>query len=79
MVGMARLCGFVDTGRMRGTVRLAPSLSTNDHTGRVRVGTVGHVATGRRLRSFVTKLVRPDRDGSVTLPSVATSGTHPPA
>jgi hypothetical protein len=43
------------------------------------VGTVGYVAAGRWLRPFVTVLLRLDRDGSVTLLSVATNGTHPPA
>jgi GNAT superfamily N-acetyltransferase len=57
----------------------APSLRTNDHTGRVRAGTVGYVAAGRWRRPFVTGLVRLDRDGSVTLPATETAGVHAPA
>ena len=55
-----------------------PALRANDHTGRVRAGTVGYVAAGRWLRPFVTGLVRFDRDGSLTRPSTATSGAHSP-
>jgi hypothetical protein len=55
-----------------------PSLRTNDHTGRVRVGSVGYVAAGWRRRPFVTGLVRLDRDGSVTLPSTVTARDHIP-
>ena len=62
-----------------GPTQLVASLRPNDHPGRVRAGTVGYVAAGRWLRPFVTGLARLDRDGSVTLPSVATNGTHSPA
>ena len=78
MFGMSRLGRFVDAGRTLGPARLVPSLRTNDHTGRVRAGTVGYVAAGRWLRPFVTGLVRLDRDGSVTLPSAATNGRRIP-
>jgi GNAT superfamily N-acetyltransferase len=45
----------------------APSLRTNDHTGRTRVGTVGYVAIGPWRRYFATGSVRLDRDGDVTV------------
>ena len=79
MIGMPRLGRPVDAGRTPGPTQLVASLRTNDHTGRVRAGTVGYVAAGRWLRPFVMGLARLDRDGSVTLPSVATNGTHSPA
>jgi hypothetical protein len=53
----------------------APSLRTNDHTGRVRAGTVGYVAVGRWQRPVVTGLVRIDPDGSVTLPPPCPPGS----
>ena len=56
----------------------APSLRTNDHTGRVRAGTVGYVAAGRWRRTFVTGLVQLDRHGFVTLPSPALAEAHSP-
>jgi L-amino acid N-acyltransferase YncA len=57
----------------------APSLRTNDHTGRVRAGTVGYLAAGRWRRPFVTGLGRLDRDGAVTLASATSAGMHSPA
>lgn len=49
----------------------APSLRANDHTGRVRVGTVGNVAVGPWRAHFVTGLVRFDSGGCVTVPPTA--------
>jgi len=46
-----------------------PSLRTNDHTGRVRVGTVGYVALGPWRRYFATGLADFDRDGRVVVSS----------
>ena len=51
-----------------------PSLRTNDHTGRIRVGTVGHMAIGPWRRDFATGLVRFDPDGCVTVPWPAAPG-----
>jgi GNAT superfamily N-acetyltransferase len=49
----------------------APSLRANDHTGRVRVGTIGYVAVGPWRSHFATGLVGFDRDGCVTVPPTA--------
>jgi GNAT superfamily N-acetyltransferase len=51
----------------------APSLRTNDHTGRVRVGTVGYVAIGPRRRYFATGAVGFDRDGCVVVHGTGTA------
>ena len=78
MVGMSRLGRPVDAGRTPGPTQLVASLRTNDHTGRVRAGTVGYVAAGRWRRTFVTGLVQLDRHGFVTLPSPALAEAHSP-
>jgi GNAT superfamily N-acetyltransferase len=44
-----------------------PSLRTNDHTGRVRVGTVGYVALGPWRRYFATGLAYFDSEGRVAI------------
>lgn len=45
-----------------------PSLRTNDHTGRGRVGAVGYVGIGPWRRYFATGAVRFDREGNATVP-----------
>jgi hypothetical protein len=56
-----------------------PSLRANDQTGRVRVGTVGHLAIGPWRRPFATGSVRFDPDGAVTVPGAATAARARPA
>jgi hypothetical protein len=48
-----------------------PSMRANDHSGRVRVGTVGYVAIGPWRSYFATGSVRFDPDGCVMVPRTA--------
>jgi hypothetical protein len=46
-------------------------LRANDHSGRIRVGTLGYVVIGPWRHHFATGSVRFDPDGCVTVPQTA--------
>jgi len=56
-----------------------PSLRTNEHTGRRRVGTIGYVAIGHWRRHFATGAVRLDNEGCVVVPDGLRDAESPQA